>query len=329
MGSENRRPSVRFFYDFWRARACKPCRNGALMTAPMTAARAPSFFVFLVLFAALLAVLAAGAPTALSEERPPAQPSVAACQPGDFRVVLDVGHTADVPGAISARGIPEYVFNMRLAADIKDALVEAGFDKTVLLVTDQAPPLGLLKRAWSANKLDADLFVSIHHDSLPDYLLQTWEYAGHQEHYNDDFPGYAIFISNENAEHAGSLAFGHVLGKALQAQGLAYTPHYTLPVMRHRRRQLLDADAGVYRYDALVVLQRTRMPAVLLEAGSIINRTEELEMATPERRKLISTAMVSAVTEFCAGRALARRDHRIRRLASPDVAPLRRHVGVR
>lgn len=295
----------------------------------MTPSRTASFFVFLVLFAALSAVFAAGAPTASSEERAaPAQPSVAECRPGDFRVVLDVGHTADVPGAISAHGIPEYVFNMRLAADVKDALVKAGFDRTVLLVTDQAPPRGLFERAWSANKLDADLFISIHHDSVPDYLLQTWEYAGHQEHYNDSFPGYAIFVSGENAERAASLAFGHLLGKALQAQGLAYTPHYTLPLMRHRRRQLIDADAGVYRYDALVVLQRTRMPAVLLEAGSIINRTEELDMATPERRNLISTAFVSAVTEFCAGRAVARHNHRITRLASPDGAP-RRRVGVR
>lgn len=295
----------------------------------MTAPRAASFFVFFILFAALLAAFAAAPPAASGEQRAAsAQPSVAACRPADFRVVLDVGHTADVPGAISAHGIPEYVFNMRLAADLKDALVKAGFDKTVLLVTDQAPPLGLFERAWSANRLDADLFISIHHDSVPDYLLQTWQYAGHQEHYNDSFPGYAIFISNDNAERAGSLAFGHLLGKALQAQGLAYTPHYTLPLMRHRRRQLVDADAGVYRYDALVVLQRTRMPAVLLEAGSIINRTEELDMATPERRGRIGAATVSAVTEFCAGRQMARRNHHIRRAAVPDVAP-RRRVGVR
>jgi N-acetylmuramoyl-L-alanine amidase len=295
----------------------------------MTPRRAASFFVFFILLVALLAVFAAGAPTAWSEERAaPAQLSVAECRPADFRVVLDVGHTADVPGAISAHGIPEYVFNMRLAADVKDALVKAGFDKTVLLITDQAPPLGLFERAWSANKLNADLFISIHHDSVPDYLLQTWEYAGHQEHYDDSFPGYAIFISNENAERAASLAFGHLLGKALQAHGLAYTPHYTLPLMRHRRRQLIDTDAGVYRYDALVVLQRTRMPAVLLEAGSIINRTEELQMATPERRNRISTAMVSAVTEFCAGRALARHDHRIRRVPAPD-ATMHRRYGAR
>ena len=51
--------------------------------------------------------------------------------------------------------------------------------------------------------------------------------------------------------------------------------------MGHRRRELLDADAGVYRYDQLIVLRMTRMPAVLLEAGSIVNRQEELELGAP------------------------------------------------
>jgi N-acetylmuramoyl-L-alanine amidase len=51
--------------------------------------------------------------------------------------------------------------------------------------------------------------------------------------------------------------------------------------MGHYRRELIDADAGVYRFDQLVVLKMTRMPAVLIEAGSIINRPEELELGTP------------------------------------------------
>jgi hypothetical protein len=41
------------------------------------------------------------------------------------------------------------------------------------------------------------------------------------------------------------------------------------------------------------------MPAVLLEAGSIVNRDEELEMSSPERQQLISAAVVDAVDSFC------------------------------
>ncbi len=73
--------------------------------------------------------------------------------------------------------------------------------------------------------------------------------------------------------------------------------------MGHRRRELLDAKAGVYRYDQLIVLRATRMPAVLLEAGSIVNRAEELQLASPERRTLTSAAIVAAVEDFCAARA--------------------------
>jgi NAD(P)H-dependent FMN reductase len=65
------------------------------------------------------------------------------------------------------------------------------------------------------------------------------------------------------------------------------------------RRTLLDADAGVYRYDTLFVLKKTQVPAALLEAGSIANRDEELLMASPERQQLISAAVVDAVDSFC------------------------------
>ena len=275
------------------------------------------------LFAILSILLYADGHPALSEEHvpPAAKPAQAACQRSDFRVVIDVGHTAEVPGAMSARGVPEYAFNLRLAQDVKQALVDAGFDKTVVLITSDAPPIGLLERAIHANKMAANLFIAIHHDSVPDYLLQPWEYDGQQHHFNDSFPGYAIFISNENADHAGSLMFGRLLGQELQARGLGFTPHYTLALMRNRRRELIDADAGVYRYDPLIVLKETRMPAVLLEAGSIVNRQEELALATPERRALISAAIAVAVEDFCAERAASRHGERlVKRPSAPTAA---------
>ncbi|HEY2243076.1 MAG TPA: N-acetylmuramoyl-L-alanine amidase [Xanthobacteraceae bacterium] len=236
---------------------------------------------------------AAGASQAVSEN----------CPRSTFRVVVDVGHTLDVPGAMSARGVPEYAFNLQLAREVKQALVDAGFEQAVLLITGSAPWRGLFERAARANAMHADLFIAIHHDSVPDNLKQIWEYAGQKNEFNDDYPGYAIFISNDNADRAGSLLFGSMLGHELERRSLHYTPHYTLALMGHRRRILVDAEAGVYRYDQLIVLRQTRMPAVLLEAGSIVNREEELELATPERRALTSAAIAAAVANFCAARA--------------------------
>ena len=276
--------------------------------------------VLLVTLSALFA--AAHAPPARSEEQAPAAaaPTHSNCQPAAFRVVVDVGHTLDVPGALSARGVPEYAFNLQLAQQIKQTLVGAGFDKTLLLIIAKRPPVGLFERASIANRLPADLFISIHHDSVPDNLIHAWQYEGQDQQYNDDYPGYALFVSNDNGDRAGSLLFGNFLGKALQARGLQFTPHYTLPLMGNRRRQLLDADAGVYRYDQLVVLRHTRMPALLLEAGSIVNRQEELELATPERRTLTSEAVAAAVEEFCAARAHPKIEQLVKRPANPHTA---------
>jgi len=256
----------------------------------------------------VLAILAAvivvsSGRSALSGEDAAPAAKATTCQRSTFRVVVDVGHTANVPGAESAHGAFEYSFNLQLADAVKQALVASGFTSTVRLITATPPWAGLFERAAQANKMHADLFFSIHHDSVPDNLIETWEYDGQKHPFSDRFRGYSIFISEVNVDRTGSLAFAKLLGRELEARGMHYTPHYTLPLMGRHRHQLLDADAGVYRYDQLVVLRNTLMPAVLLEAGSIVNRQEELELATAERRARIAAAAVAAVEQFCAARA--------------------------
>ena len=233
----------------------------------------------------------------------PAKADAASCVRPDFRIVLDVGHTAKSPGAKSARGADEFDFNLRLAKQIDQALLEAGFAKTVLMVTDGRANQSLYARVARANDLSANLLLSIHHDSVPDKFLEKWDYNGKRKTFSDRFKGHSIFVSDDNIDPKDSLLFGSILGQQLKARGLQYTPHYTESFMGRWKRVLLDAIAGVYRYDTLFVLKKTQMPAVLLEAGSIANRDEELEMASPERQQLISAAVVDAVDRFCAAQS--------------------------
>ena len=58
----------------------------------------------------------------------------------------------------------------------------------------------------------------------------------------------------------------------------------------------------IHRYDELIVLRKTRMPAVLLESGSIINREEELKMDSEGHRSMVSHGVAIAVREFCDSR---------------------------
>jgi len=232
-----------------------------------------------------------------------AKSDTASCARPDFRVVLDVGHTRKSPGARSARGVDEFDFNLRLARQIDQALREAGFAKTVLMVSEGRANQSLYARVARANELSANLLLSIHHDAVPDRFVERWEYNGKKETLSDRFKGHSIFISDDNPDPKDSLQFASMLGHQLKARGLQYTPHYTESFMGRWRRALLDADAGVYRYDTLFVLKKTEVPAALLEAGSIANRDEELVMASPERQQLISAAVVEAVDSFCAAQS--------------------------
>jgi N-acetylmuramoyl-L-alanine amidase len=224
------------------------------------------------------------------------------CDRATFRLVVDVGHTVEAPGAMSARGVPEFAFNLRLATLVERQLIDGGFARTILLITEGLAMPSLARRVARANRSQADLLLSIHHDSVPDSLLEDWDYNGEPHHFSDRFKGHSIFVSYDNPDRKGSLLFGTLLGNALKSRGLQYTPHYTDKIMGHRRRELVDAAAGVYRYDKLIVLRETRMPAVLLEAGSIINRDEELLLGTAEHQALISAAVVDAVESFCRAR---------------------------
>jgi N-acetylmuramoyl-L-alanine amidase len=231
--------------------------------------------------------------------KPSSAPTVTTCDPAKFRIVVDVGHTAKSEGAISARNVPEFTFNLRLAQRIEEKLKAEGFAETRLLVTEGRARPSLVRRVAAANDLHANLFLSIHHDSVPDKMLENWEFEGQKRHFSDRFSGYSVFVSHDNPDFKTSLAFAELLAKEMKAQGMDYAHQYAQAIMGRYQHPLLDKENGVYSYDKLVVLRTTRMPAVLLEAGSIINRDEELKMDTAERRDMIGNAVAAAVKKFC------------------------------
>jgi N-acetylmuramoyl-L-alanine amidase len=228
----------------------------------------------------------------------PSDRAPAKCNPPAFKVAIDVGHTIEAPGAMSSRGVTEYAFNLRLAKQFWDTLVEAGFSQTNLLITRGVGRSQLMERALQANALAVDLFVSIHHDDVQKVYYEKWRLGGKTRSYSDKFSGYSIFVSYKNKQIRESLSFATVLGDELIKRGMHFTSHHAEDIPGERR-QLLDSTRGVYRYDQLVVLKHTNAPSVLLEAGVIVNRAEELSLASQERQRLTTAALVAAVEKFC------------------------------
>ena len=243
------------------------------------------------------AKLSARGPAALNPSA--LKPVATMCDPSKFRIVLDVGHTAASEGATSARNVAEFVFNLRLAQRIEKKLKAEGFPETRLLVTEGKARPSLVRRVAAANNLQANLFLSIHHDSVPNSFLENWEFEGKKSHFSDRFSGYSVFVSHNNPQFTTSLSFAELVAKEMKAHGLQYAHQYTQAIMGRYQHPLLNKETGVYSYDQLVVLRSTRMPAVLLEAGSIINRDEELKIDSPERQDILSSAVAAAAKEFC------------------------------
>ncbi|MES2193354.1 MAG: N-acetylmuramoyl-L-alanine amidase [Pseudomonadota bacterium] len=222
-----------------------------------------------------------------------------ACDPAKFKIVVDVGHTAESGGANSARNVAEFLYNHRLARRIEQKLKGDGFAETRLLLTEGKARRSLVRRVDAANDMKANLFLSVHHDSVPTKFLEEWEFEGKKSRFSDRFSGYSVFVSRQNPDFKTSLAFAELLAREIKAFGLTYAEQYSQPIMGRHRHPLLNKETGVYSYDELVVLRKTRMPAVLLEAGSIINRDEELKMDSRERQEIISSGVTAAVKQFC------------------------------
>jgi N-acetylmuramoyl-L-alanine amidase len=220
------------------------------------------------------------------------------CMPHDFGIAIDVGHTIEAPGALSARGMTEYSFNLKLANRIVQKLREAGYENTHLIVARGIGRAQLMQRSRRANLIKADLFLSLHHDDVQPTYYEKWAYNGRVHHFSDRFSGYSLFISHQNQYPIESLHFAKLLGAELSSRGMKFSAHHSENIVGERR-QILDPARGVYRFDELVVLKTTKAPAVLLEAGIIVNREEELVLASSERQEEIGAAVLAAVTRFC------------------------------
>lgn len=193
-------------------------------------------------------------------------------------IVVDTGHTPQRPGATGASGRTEYLYNLDLSKEVAAELKALG-DRVTRVAADGAEvPLG--KRALIAPT--AGFFLSIHHDSMQQKYID----AGRQR----EFAGFAIFVSEKNPHYEQSLRCARAIGEQMLAAGEKPSLYHAEPIAGENR-PLLDRRLGVHRFDGLAVLKTAPMPAVLVEAGVIVNPDEERRLARPDIIHRLAWAM--------------------------------------
>ena len=212
-----------------------------------------------------------------------------------FTVAIDPGHTPKHFGALSARGVKEYLFNKKIAEVLQRELQrEPGIES--FIVNWEGKEIGLKQRVAIAAVKRANLFLSLHHDSAQERYFSDWDYNGKKLRYSDKFSGYSIFVSHKNPYFDQSYSFAKHLGKSLLEAGMHPSLHHAEKI-KGESRELLDDKLGIYRFDDLIVLKYAKMPAVLLECGVIVNRKEELKLASSQFRVKLAHAIIEALKE--------------------------------
>ena len=212
-------------------------------------------------------------------------------------IAVDIGHSLARPGTISAFGRPEFGFNRQLALTVGQMLRERGF--RTRMIGDRGDANDLAARTASAAAANADFFLSIHHDSVQPQYLETWRVEGSEKWRSDRFSGYSLFISRKNPQPETSLACAQAIGEALRADGQKPSLHHAEPISGENR-PLADATNGVYFFDDLIVLKTARSPAVLVEAGIVVNSNDEPILREPSTQRRIATALTDGL-QRCLG----------------------------
>jgi N-acetylmuramoyl-L-alanine amidase len=195
---------------------------------------------------------------------------------------VDVGHYYGEPGVISASGRAEFEYNLELASEVKADLEKAGLRARMIGEKGDYSVLHYRTRAAAG----ADLFLSIHHDSVRLSQLPN----AHR------FAGFSLFVSRRNPHAGRSLACASAIGSEMRAAGFTPSRYHADPVLGEDR-PFADEENGVHFYDNLAVAHTARMPSVLVEAGVIVNPAEDSRMRDPEIRARIARAIAEGVAK--------------------------------
>lgn len=239
-----------------------------------------------------------------------------------IRIILDPGHGGDDSGARGKRGTMEKDVTLDVARKVREILLKD--DKyDVFMTRENDTTLQLLDRTKFANKMNGDLFVSIHANASPKRTSKGVS---------------TYFLNNADDQESLRVAMREngELDPTVLKQASKNTDDYYLEVMKASmvknfhttqstdlaravqqdllktlRRDYSDvADLGV-RSARFYVLTGATMPAILVETSFISNPVEEKRLSDSRYQQTLAKAVVSGVEAFFKNRPAFEEGHNV------------------
>lgn len=189
---------------------------------------------------------------------------------GDFKslkkvIVIDPGHGGRDPGAIGYNGSYEKDINLEISKRLIKELKSKGYK--VILTRDKDEYIENTLRAQIANKKRARVFISIHGNSIE----KNSSVDGVQVLY---YPDRESTIEDLDNNQLGSIMLKSII------EGTS------------------AKDRGAIAREDLIVLNETKMPAILIEYGFISNEAEEKLLLTDEYQETMVNSIVNGIEKY-------------------------------
>jgi len=199
-----------------------------------------------------------------------------------YRIVLDPGHGGKDPGARNAGlKLEERYLALDLAKRLKRILQSLGYE--VILTREDDRFLGLSERAARANRLKADLFLSLHFNA-----------AG-----SSRVSGVETFVFTPPFQPSSSRANLHSSDRRVYP-GNKYNAWNTL-LGYYVQKSLVDAspypDRGLKRA-RFTVLRDIEIPGILIEGGFVSHSREGRDVGSPAYRQKLARAIANGVLTY-------------------------------
>jgi N-acetylmuramoyl-L-alanine amidase len=274
----------------------------AIAAAPNPAAAQPGARPVLANAAApppqLGATQSAGAQTAAA--RPPAS-----AKPAERRlpvIVIDAGHGGQDPGAISVSGAYEKSITLDTALELRRQLQATGRYRVLMTRSDDRF-IPLRERVAIARGAQADLFISIHADSIG----------------NPNHRGVTVYTVSDTASDREAEALAQKENKADVIAGVNLggetpqvanilidltqreTKNHSVTFAALAVEQLSKVSRTVdqaHRFAGFLVLTAADVPSVLIELGYLSNREDERELQNPVHRRRLAESITIAVDRY-------------------------------
>lgn len=200
-----------------------------------------------------------------------------------FTVVIDPGHGGHDPGAIGARG-KEKDINLRVALKVGE-LIKKSDDTKIIFTRKTDIFIPLDQRAKIANDAHADLFISIHTNSIAKGKnvmgAETYTLGLHRTQENLDVAkkenSVIVIENNYKQRYAGfnpNSSESYIIFEFLQDKNMKNSVNMASLVQNQFKNYAHRIDKGVHQAGFLV-LRATSMPSVLIELGYISTPKEE------------------------------------------------------